>query len=439
VPNLKIAKQVDSRLASEEFSDLFPASDLARRLTAERPVLNVVELFAGAGGMGLGFLLANRPNTGFRLLFSGELEPVYSTTLHTNHDYLKRNSLVPEDRVPGFLDPIDLTNPASMDRIQAVARDWDGADVVIGGPPCQGFSAANRNSFSSRNPNNQLAEVFLHYVLRLRPKVFLMENVQGILWTPSRDGNGSLSVAEHVRNQALNAGYHLYPKLLDAAWYGVPQNRNRFFLVGIHQDLGYQKDAFGRWGPFPRPVHGPSGSKPYVTLREALGDLPRIVNGDDVDELAYADPDRVQNEFLSFVRAGTPRNVLWDHVLSKHADYVIERYRRIPPGSNWSAIADMMTNYAAIDRTHSNIYRRLVWDQPSITIGHYRKAMLIHPEQHRGLSLREAARLQSFPDWFRFSGNDQGPKKGMSYKQQQVANAVCPLVTKEIANLLLEL
>jgi site-specific DNA-cytosine methylase len=174
-------------------------------------------------------------------------------------------------------------------------------------------------------------------------------------------------------------------------------------------------------------------------LREAIADLPAIANGDDSDELPYLEPNGSATEFVAFARSGAPAGKVWDHVVSTHADYVIERYRRIPPGSNWSAIAHMMTNYAAVDRTHSNIYRRLMWDQPSITVGHYRKAMLIHPEQHRGLSLREAARLQSFPDWFRFAGTDQGAKKGMTYKQQQVANAVCPLLAKALGELLLEL
>jgi site-specific DNA-cytosine methylase len=98
-----------------------------------------------------------------------------------------------------------------------------------------------------------------------------------------------------------------------------------------------------------------------------------------------------------------------------------------------------MTNYADISRTHSNIYRRLRWSEPSITIGHYRKSMLVHPSQHRGLSLREASRLQSFPDWFRFAGAVNEHSGGLVHKQQQLANAVCPLVTKAIAEFLLEL
>jgi site-specific DNA-cytosine methylase len=131
--------------------------------------------------------------------------------------------------------------------------------------------------------------------------------------------------------------------------------------------------------------------------------------------------------------------MIFDHVTSRHADYVIQRYRKIPPGGNWESISDDLTNYTAVERTHSNIYRRLTWDDPSITIGHYRKSMLVHPEQHRGLSLREASRLQSFPDWFRFAGTANGNGGGLVHKQQQLANAVSPLVSRAIAEFILTL
>jgi site-specific DNA-cytosine methylase len=128
-----------------------------------------------------------------------------------------------------------------------------------------------------------------------------------------------------------------------------------------------------------------------------------------------------------------------DHVTSKHAEYVIERYKGIGQGQNWQAVRNLMTNYADVERTHSNIYRRLAWSEPAITIGHYRKSMIIHPSQHRGLSLREAARLQSFPDWFRFAGTASGAEGGLMHKQQQLANAVCPSVTKAVAEFILDL
>ena len=200
------------------------------------------------------------------------------------------------------------------------------------------------------------------------------------------------------------------------------------------------KDDFGDWGPFPAPTHGTTTKRSFVTIREAIGDLPVVGNGHDQAEVNYGESVKEgKNSFLKFLRTGAPERRILDHVTSRHADYVIERYKRIPAGGNWQDIVEMMSNYTQLERTHSNIYRRLEWDDPSITIGHYRKSMLIHPAQHRGLSLREACRLQAFPDWFRFAGTLNGGSGGLMHKKQQLANAVCPLVSRAIAEFLLEL
>jgi DNA-cytosine methyltransferase len=439
--NLQIARRIDEQAAAERSADLFAGCNLRKAITAERKDLQVVELFAGAGGMGLGFLNAEREDgRRYRVIASAEIHPVYTHTLAHNHRVLRDQRLVPDDAVPDCSEPMDLRTAEAADRIRSAARNAGGVDVLIGGPPCQGFSSANRNSWSSSNPNNQLVDTFIDYVGMLRPRVFLMENVQGILWTPQSDRDSrELSVAEHVVARLAGLGYQVHVKLLDAAWYGVPQHRSRFFLLGIHQELGYHRDLFGAWGPFPAPTHGPGTQRSYVAIAEAIRDLPEIANGGGGDELPYTATQPPADSLLRYLRHGAPGDVIWDHVASRHAGYVIERYRRIPPGGNWQDVADMMTNYADVDRTHSNIYRRLVWDDPSITIGHYRKSMIVHPSQHRGLSLREAARLQSFPDWFRFAGSPQRLGGGLSYKQQQLANAVCPLVTRAVADFVLDL
>lgn len=439
--NIKLSRRQDQAAAAVR-----PSPDRQPLLkgalaTASRPV-NVVELFAGAGGMGLGFLLAGSGPSQFRLVYAGEVDPIYVQTLRTNYaavEMLPRRA----DLTPTQIDPVDLRSKKALEDVECRAEDCGGTDVLIGGPPCQGFSNANRNSWHSSNPNNKLIDVFLKYVVRLSPRVFLLENVQGIHWT--RKGGtprARSSVLDHIRRRMAAAGYEVFVQLLDAAWYGVPQYRSRFFILGIHRDLGYNGEDFGPWGPFPLPSYGPGTPNDFITVRDAIGDLPPIGNGYAEEQMAYREPTRTAlqaNSFLSVVRRGTERGAVTDHVTSRHADYVIERYRRIPPGGNWESIADDLTNYADVKRTHSNIYRRLLWNEPSITIGHYRKSMLVHPSQHRGLSLREAARLQSFPDWFRFVGNPQGGPGGLVHKQQQLANAVCPLVTLAIAKFILEL
>jgi DNA-cytosine methyltransferase len=406
-------------------------------------VVNVVELFAGAGGMGLGFLMAGGEDRHFRLVFSGEVHPVYVETLKRNHEYFGVNrQRRPVNRIPESTESIDLTTKRALHQVESAVRAAGSVNVLIGGPPCRGFSSANRNSWASDNPHNDLVNVFLRYVERLKPQVFLMENVQGIVWTAT-NGNARdrASVAEDVLKRMRKHGYLVFPKLLDAVWYGVPQYRTRFFLLGIHEDVGYRADDFGSWGPFPLPTHGPGCSSQYVTVRDAIGDLPRVGNGQPLERLEYSEPGSAvlrANPFLRVMRRGAPRGSMLDHITSRHAEYVIERYKRIPAGGNWESIAKMMSNYADVQRTHSNIYRRLVWNRPSITIGHYRKSMLVHPQQDRGLSLREASRLQSFPDWFRFSGAVSGDG-GLIHKQQQLANAVCPLVTEAIADFILSL
>lgn len=441
--NITIARMQDKRASVHQArlqGDAFPQRGFLSSLS---PVLNIAELFAGAGGMGLGFLLAGNRSRRYRLVFSGEVNPVYIKTLRNNHDILSaQRGGDRTDHVPEHVEPVDLRSADALAVLRRCARQAGGVHVLIGGPPCQGFSSANRNSWHSANPHNLLIDTFLRHVEALRPLIFLLENVQGILWTQKGGRSTQLTVVEHLARRMMAAGYEVFPKLLDAVWYGVPQYRSRFFLLGLRRDLGYRREDFGEWGPFPLPTHGPWCSRQYVTVHEAIADLPRIRNGEDADERDYREPSAEElrsNLFLKLMRTGAPPGLILDHVTSRHAEYVIARYRQIPQGGNWQDIANMLTNYADAQRTHSNIYRRLMWHEPSITIGHYRKSMLVHPVQNRGLSLREACRLQSFPDWFRFAGALNGGSGGLMHKQQQLANAVCPLVSKAIAEFLLEL
>jgi DNA-cytosine methyltransferase len=428
-----------------KYRQLCFASEPQRRSASTTP-LNIVELFAGAGGMGLGFLLANgKINDRYRILQSSEIHPVYVETLIQNHDAYRLMARREGDAfVPSRHEAVDLTDPCSLDLIAESTKGIDRVDLVIGGPPCQGFSSANRNSWRSDNPNNRLVDTYLLHLERLSPRAFVMENVEGIMYTPKagQPGEENISVLDHVAKKMRGMGYDVYPVFVDAAEYGVPQHRNRFFVIGLHSDLGYGKGAFPNGKPFPAPTHGPRGTQPFVTVEKAIFDLPPIRNGATDKIMPYFEPsedDLAVNPFLRSMREGAKRNVISDHVASRHTDYVLERFRRIPEGGNWHDIKDMLTNYADADRTHSNIYRRLDRYYPSITIGHYRKSMIVHPTQDRGLSLREASRLQSFPDWFRFAGSLPGQPDTIGHKQQQLANAVCPLLTKALAEYLAQL
>lgn len=442
--NITLARKQDINITSTEEQSSSRQANLQKKLGDSSYGLNVVELFAGAGAMGLGFLMATKPNKHYKIGFCGEVHPVYVETLKHNHATFRQLSHISGvDCVPEQTEPLDLRTNEAQKVTESRCRELGDVHILIGGPPCQGFSSANRNSGNSENPNNQLVDTFFKYVEKLKPRCFLMENVQGILWTPKAGQiSTQINVVDWVIKRMHKAGYVVFPKLIDAAWYGVPQHRNRFFFFGIHKDLGYGKDDFGEWGPFPLPTHGLGKDKPYVTVRDAIQDLPPIGNGCLEHNMAYEELKNKKlliNPFLETMRQGASVGLITDHITSRHSEYVIERYQQIPPGGNWEDIEDKLTNYTDVKRTHSNIYRRLGWDEPSITIGHYRKSMLIHPQQHRGLSLREASRLQSIPDWFRFAGSVDSISSGLVHKQQQLANAVCPLVTKAIAEFLFDL
>lgn len=444
--NIKLSQEQDQELNTSlsHSSDLTP---LHGALTQSRSDVRVVELFAGAGGMGVGFLMAGDQNKGFRIICSAEIHPIYLKSLETNYKYFSDNSANRVDNcIPSEFHPIDLTKTSDFQIVQEAVKKADGVDLVIGGTPCQGFSPSNRSNWNSKNRYNRLIEHFIQCALELTPKAILLENVQGILWTPRSNRERKqhkATVVDYIASQFTDAGYVLFPAVLDAVWYGVPQHRNRFFLLALHKDLGYAADHFGEWGAFPLPTHGTKDNPSYVTVKEAISDLPIVENGESRVIQIYDEPTKDQlklSTFLQQMRGMTISNKIEGHLVSRQADYVIERYKHIPPGGNWKNIQHMMTNYSNIEKTHSNIYRRLRWDKPSITIGNYRKSMIVHPEQNRGLSLREASRLQSLPDWFTFCGTTDPDKKGgLMHKQQQLANTVSYLLTLAIAKHILKL
>lgn len=205
---------------------------------------------------------------------------------------------------------------------------------------------------------------------------------------------------------------------LDAADYGVPQHRRRIFIIG---------NRIGLPMIFPEPTHG-HGCRPYTTVRKAIQDLPQLRNGADIDRKPYGKLGRSLTQYQRTMRASmNGTNQVQGNFVSQSADIIIQRYRHIGKGKNWEAIPEeLMQNYEDASRCHTGIYHRLEWDKPSKVIGNFRKNMLIHPQQHRGLSVREAARLQSFPDDYEFLDS-------IGFQQQQVADAVPPLLAEAVA------
>jgi DNA (cytosine-5)-methyltransferase 1 len=341
---------------------------------------NGIDIFSGAGGMSIGAEMA-----GISVSVAVENNAYAAQTFAYNHP----NAKIIVD---------DITNVSTENLNKKPVF------VLFGGPPCQGFSLSNTKTRTSENPNNSLFEQYLRFVRELSPQWLVFENVEGF-----NNFQKGLVVKE-LEKRLSDLGYTTTKKILWASDYGVPQNRNRFFLVANRLGLNYEFP--GRLNRLNR----------KVTVQEAICDLPVLSNGDSFFELPYKTD--YQNDYTKLMRAGS--DAALQNFVSRNKDYVIERYKHVKQGENWRSIpADLMGNYSKIDNTHSGIYKRLDPNTPSVVIANYRKNMLIHPFEDRGLSVREAARLQSFPDTFVFKGS-------LMHIQQQIGNAVPPLLAKAV-------
>lgn len=395
--------------------------------------LNVGELFAGAGGLSLGFTLATHENVRFKPIFAIDNDASSVNSYRKNMQWLSQNASTLLENCPSVfnrdVEKLDIKVVERWLRFRKFKLN-----MLIGGPPCQGFSSSNKtNKKQSKIDKNRLVKIFLDKVRDFEPDMFLMENVQGIQWTePTQDMETNVTqqslfpdyeplphnVKDFLISTASSLGYYVWHDVLDAADFGVPQHRMRFFLFAVKKDI-VSDPKLVNLTPYLQQLK----TQTQVTVGEAIGDLPSLNNGENWVGNHYK-PEN--NEYINRIRRFMVNGELHDHVTTKHEDYVIDRYKQIKQGENWRAIKNLMSNYKNVDKTHSNIYRRLKNDAPANTISHYRKSMVIHPVQNRGLSFREACRLQSFPDWFRFQGLSNA-------RQQQLANAVPPLMAAKVA------
>ena len=196
--------------------------------------------------------------------------------------------------------------------------------------------------------------------------------------------------------------------------YGVPQKRHRVFLIGSLHGIQYE---------FP-PIEQ---NQIAVTVADAISDLPSLPNGANFEKLEYKN--NPTSSYARLLRGASKFST--NNFVTKNSELTIKRYSFIPQGGNWENIPkELMANYKDCSRCHTGIYHRLEANKPSTVIGNYRKNMLIHPWEDRGLSVREAARIQSFPDSFEFKGS-------IGFQQQQVGNAVPPLLAKIVFDKLL--
>jgi DNA (cytosine-5)-methyltransferase 1 len=356
--------------------------------------LTAIDLFCGAGGLSAGLEMA-----GFRVLAGVDLFDAAGKTFEATH---------PHARFIGK--PIEDVTTAELMEVTGLKRGE--LTILAGGPPCQAYSVYNHQ----RGMHDSRATLFREYlriVEGMQPEWIVMENVMGIY---SIAGGAAVCA---IKDELAALGYAVKEKVLKAEEYGVPQERRRVVFVG---------NRIGAPIRHPEPTHG-EGLTPYTTIKDAIGDLAPLENGQDLGPTPYVCSP--SGEFQRFVRAKSRK--VKNHSAPRLGKVNIERLRHIKPGGSWRDIPFELLP-AGMKRAkrsdHTKRYGRMTWDGLSCTVltkcdihwGAY-----IHPEQDRAVSVREAARLQAFPDWFEFAGS-------RTDQYVQVGNAVPPLLGRAIGS-----
>lgn len=380
----------------------------------------VIDLFSGAGGFGLGFKMA-----GYELCLSVEIDEWATDTLAANNN---NGMIILKDDIRNY-----ETKTAILNACKVIP------DVVIGGPPCQGFSNARSFKRKMNDPRNSLFKDFAKWVEYLQPTIFIIENVKGIL---SRCDSKGSRIIELIRNAFSDIGYsNLNIWLLNAGEYGVPQLRERVFIVGHKKNIAIEA---------PQTTHYISkrgkGLEKAVSVKEAISDLPKISASEGQEIMEYKA--EAKTEYQIWARGN--RKILYNHVAMKHTKRVIERFSNIDIGES---VFDVPLKHKARKRNGNGEIseqsfnmnnRRLDPNKPSSTIPASFYSSFIHPYLNRNITGREAARLQSFPDNYRFMGKrtlisskllkrNGAPHYNYLSQYNQIGNAVPPLLSKAIA------
>ena len=365
--------------------------------------LTSIDLFSGCGGLTKGFSMA-----GIRSIFASDIDENCEKTF-------KRN--FPD--VPFLCGDITQITKEEVDKIIGNEKP----DIIIGGPPCQGFSLANkRRNKVADDPRNRLFYGFVKFINWYSPKVFVMENVKGLL--SMKNGQVLKTILEEFGHAGEYGGYDLAHGVLLASDYGVPQNRERVIIIGKRHDLGLQ----------PR-LPQPPQLDHRITVDEAISDLPQIQACEGSDVMEY--PIEPQNDYQRLMRQNM--QYVTNHIAMHHTPRLIDRFRAIKPGQS---LLDVWETHGSVKRgapseksevKFGQNNQRLFGNQPAPTIAASFQSNFIHPHLNRNFTAREGARLQSFPDDFIFEGmrTKMSWEKGLS-QYQQIGNAVPVLMAKAI-------
>jgi DNA (cytosine-5)-methyltransferase 1 len=378
--------------------------------------MNVFDSFAGAGGLSLGFQQA-----GFNIIAASEYDDWACDTFERNH----KGANVIRGDIRKISDKMILSSTKGAK-----------IHVLLGGPPCQGFSVANKKNGDPKDPRNSLFTEFIRLAKLLNPNIVIMENVPNIVNAKTGDGT---KVIDIIEEELKKLGYTTYRKVLQATDYGVPQIRKRFLIVGSKVDL--EK-------PFPDPTHsvdgGIKGLLKSPTLWEAISDLPSLEAG----ESSSSYKDKPQNEFQRRMRENS--ETLHNHTAMRHTKRLVDRFKSM----NWGQKGDELEekhmplkrngNGQRSAKGYSQNNRRMFPDKACHTITASFYANFVHPYNHRNFSPREGARVQTFPDDFVFLGKPTTPSHSLLRKEgreddihlcqyNQIGNAVPPMMAKAIA------
>jgi DNA (cytosine-5)-methyltransferase 1 len=370
--------------------------------------LTAIDLFSGAGGGSLGLV-----QSGFDLRYAVEMDP-HAVATHSRH-------------LPGRMLDVDIRSLGARDLLSAADLGARGdLDLLFAGPPCQGFSMIGPREISDLR--NSLFQEVLRAASELRPRAVVIENVPGLVTLA--DGRYLAAIMSGL--EAM--GYRAACAELLAAQYGTPQMRWRLVVVAWRNDLGIPA-GYG----FPSPTHGDASIGDLVsnatvpdwayagllTTRAAIGDLPAIEAGATGDTYRGRPAHPFQRAARLMIDGSrmAPRE-LHDHYSAALGEPTLERLRYLAPGQDWRDLPyDMLpaSMKRALRKDHTRRYRRMTWDGvPRSIITRFRdpkSGEYTHPEQHRTISIREAARIQGFPDWFSFAGP-------ITSRYTQVGNAI---------------
>ena len=381
-----------------------------------------IDLFAGCGGLTEGFY-----REGYKALLHLEINNVACETLKTRMRYYGYS----EEEIENAVMCDDITREGLLeDMDQRVSEE---VDIIIGGPPCQAFSSVGRaqdpNSMSE-DPRNYLFENYLEVLNHYKPKMFIFENVKGLL-TAHPKGVDIFDLIIRDMSKTYKVVSNKETILLNAVNYGVPQNRERVILCGIRNDIDVEPEEFYKKLIPTHSVVAKEGLKPAVTVREAIADLPKLLPGEGTEIIDFNETKF--NDYLLQIRR-KDFGKLYQHVARKHNENDRERYRILSEHGNWQLkdLAEVRPDLVHHDPKHfGHRYTVQEWDKPGRTVvAHLYKDgnLFIHPDsvQERTFTVREAARIQSFPDDFFFEGS-------RTEQFKQVGNAVPPLMAEAFA------